>query len=332
MNDSAANHPYDRLLPEVVLGAVESLGHPATGSLLALNSYENRVYQVALEDGRYLVAKFYRPDRLGDEAIREEHAFTRELAAQEIPVVAPLADPSGETLFWHEGFRFALFPRVGGRFPELDDPELLFRLGRLLGRIHAVGALGRFAHRPRIDIDGMGRLPSRFLLEQEFIPTVHRGQYQELVQRLLEGIEQRFADCAPLTEIRLHGDFHPGNILQRDEQIHIVDTDDCRMGPAVQDLWLLLSGDRAQMRRQLMEIVEGYEEFHDFRHKEFVLIEPLRTLRIIHYAYWLALRWEDPAFPRHFPWFNTGQYWDEHILTLREQILRLEEEPLSLFP
>jgi Ser/Thr protein kinase RdoA (MazF antagonist) len=323
MSEHHPEHPYDGLLPDVVLCALESQGFKLTGSLLALNSYENRVYQIELESGEFLVVKFYRPDRLSDEAIIEEHQFIQELDQQEIPLVAPLSH-NGQSLFNYQGFRFALYPRVGGRFPNLEDPEILFRLGRLVGRIHAVGALRPFTHRSRIDIEAMAKIPSQYLLEEGFIPRVHQQQYRNLIEEIVPRIERRFAEVGSLTEIRLHGDFHPGNILQRDMELNIVDTDDCKMGPAIQDLWLLLSGDRNEMQGQLAELIEGYEEFYHFNLRELSLIEPLRTLRIIHYSYWLAKRWQDPAFPHHFPWFNRANYWDEHILTLREQIDALD--------
>lgn len=313
-----------------MLDAVEAQGYPVSGSQMALNSYENRVYQVGLEDGRFLVAKFYRPERLSSAAIREEHAFCRELAEREIPVAAPLADADGETLFEWAGFRLALYHRAGGHSPELEDPDLLFRMGRLLGRIHAVGAVRSFLHRGRLDPERMGRQAAAFLLERDFIPPEHRANYAKLTDALLEVVEARFQDLAPLTEIRLHGDFHAGNILQREAAITVLDTDDCRMGPAVQDLWLMLSGEPPEMRAQLSELVEGYEEFHSFRRAELALIEPLRTLRIINYAYWLALRWDDPAFPMHFPWFHSGAYWDEQMHTLQGQWRRMQDDPLVL--
>ncbi len=323
-------HPYAGLLPEVILDAIDGCGRLASGSLFPLNSYENRVYQVGLEEGGFVIAKFYRPERLSDAAIREEHAFCRELAEQEIPVVAPWADAAGETLFRHLGFRFALYPRVGGRFPDLEDMDLLFRLGRLLGRIHLTGEGVRFAHRGDIDVARMGRESSDYLLASGVLPSEHQDKYRTLCDAILERVEGRFAEQARPESIRLHGDFHPGNILQLEEALRIVDTDDCRNGPAVQDLWMLLSGDRGQMRGQLAEIVDGYEEFREFDRRQLALIEPLRALRIIHYAAWLARRWSDPAFPMHFPWFNSGGYWDEHIHTLQGVYNRLEETPIEL--
>lgn len=329
MTQLHTEHPYDVLLPDVVLSAIESQGFELTGSLLALNSYENRVYQVELASGEFVVAKFYRPERLSDSAIIEEHQFIRELEEQEIPVVAPLF-VGEQSLFHSHGFRFALYPRVGGRFPTLEDPEILFRLGRLIGRMHAVGALNPFKHRSRINVEQMGVMPYQYLLDRGFIPQVHQQQYRNLAEELIQEIGKQFTALSPMVEIRLHGDFHPGNILQRDQEINIVDTDDCCMGPAVQDLWLLLSGEQGEMRRELSELIEGYQEFYDFNQNELALIEPLRTLRIIHYSFWLAMRWKDPAFPHHFPWFNSESYWDDHIMTLREQLERLEMPPVSL--
>lgn len=323
------SHPYADLTPDTVLDAVEAAGYLPSGSLLALNSYENRVYQIGEESGGFLVGKFYRPGRWSDEQIQEEHDFARELAALEIPVVAPLADTEGRTLRRFAGFRFALFPRRGGRSPELDDPDTQYRLGQFLGRIHALGATRAFAHRPAITPESFGDESLAYLLEHDFLPREYRVQYRDLAEALLRKVKVCFASL-PYTPIRLHGDFHPGNILWTDTGAHLVDLDDCRMGPAVQDLWMLLSGDRPQMVRQLDEILAGYEEFFDFDRRQLALIEPLRTLRLLHYAAWLARRWDDPAFPMAFPWFNTVKYWEEQVLTLREQQQRLEEPPLQL--
>jgi len=322
-------HPYSQLTPDVVLDAVEAAGYLPSGSLLALNSYENRVYQIGEENEGFLIGKFYRPGRWSDEAIEEEHRFAQELVTLEIPVVAPLQDRQGQTLRHYGNFAFALFPRRGGRAPELDDPDTQYRLGQFLGRIHAVGAIHPFSHRPSITPSAFGDESLRYLLENDFLPAEYRGQYVALAEQLLETIHERFATI-PYTAIRLHGDFHPGNILWTEQGAHLVDLDDCRMGPAVQDLWMLLSGERQQMTRQLDEILAGYEEFFAFDRRQLALIEPLRTLRLLHYAAWLARRWDDPAFPMAFPWFNTVKYWEEQVLTLREQQLRLNEPPLQL--
>lgn len=316
-------HPYDNLTPDTVLDAVELAGFRPTGALLALNSYENRVYQVSLEEG-FLVAKFYRPERWSDAAIREEHAFAMELAGREIPVVAPLPGPGGETLMRHAGFRFAIYPRRGGRAPELDFGDTRLRIGRFLGRMHAVGARQGFVHRPRLETE-WGREAAAFLLSGENLPPEHRGQYRALSEQLLSQVEAAFAAIPDVAVIRLHGDCHPGNILWTDTGPHFVDLDDCRSGPAVQDLWMLVAGEADEMRNQIADLVAGYEEFHDFDWREIRLIEPLRTLRLLHYAAWLARRWDDPAFPRAFPWFGAPRFWDEHILTLREQLIRLEQ-------
>ena len=285
---------------------------------------------LALSEGGYVVAKFYRPQRWSDAAILEEHSFAQELVAAEIPVVAPLAAEDGTTLHRHDGFRFALFPRRGGRWPELEVPDVLWRLGRFLGRIHLVGSGQAFQARPRLDVQGFGIDSYTFLLEQGFIPREYAQRYRDLAEALVAEVEQAFASLPTLRYRRIHGDFHPGNILWTDNGAHIVDLDDCRMGPAIQDLWMLLSGERHEQLLQLDELLGGYEEFFDFDRRELRLIEPLRTLRIMHYAAWLARRWDDPAFPRAFPWFNTVRYWEEHILTLQEQQGRLQQAPLGL--
>ncbi len=322
-------HPYDALTPEVVLDAVEAIGHRCDGRLLALNSYENRVYQVGLEEAPPLVAKFYRPGRWSADAIREEHAFARALAAAEIPVVAPLADARGETLHHHADFRFALYPRRGGRWPDLEDPDKLVWLGRLLGRIHALGAARPFVHRPRLDVAGFGHDAVDYLRQAELIPAFLREAYFSLARDVLAQVEEGFNRAGPVAQIRLHGDCHPGNILWTDDGPHFVDLDDARMGPAVQDLWMLLSGERRDQTLQLDEILAGYTEFRDFDARELHLIEPLRTLRLIHYSAWLARRWDDPSFPQAFPWFGEPRYWEEQILTLREQAAAMNEPPLQ---
>jgi Ser/Thr protein kinase RdoA (MazF antagonist) len=321
--------PYGALTPDCILDAVEACGYRSDGRFAALNSFENRVYQVWLEDGSSLVAKFYRPARWSDAAILEEHAFAQELAAREIPVVAPLA-ALGHTLHRHAGFRYALYPRRPGRSPELEDADTLRWLGRFIGRMHAVGATRRFAQRPAIDIDSFGREPSRTVLGGEFVPDELRATYASVVDDVLARVERRWPAGAALRALRLHGDCHAGNVLWADDGPYFVDLDDARMGPAVQDLWMCLSGERESAEAQLAALVAGYREFYDFDEAELGLIEPLRTLRIIHYAGWLARRWDDPAFPANFPFFNTQRYWQDHILALREQAAALDEPPLRV--
>ncbi len=315
--------PYADLTPDLILDAVDAGGYQTSGSLLALNSYENRVYQIGLEDGDFIIAKFYRPGRWDDETIIEEHDFSLELAAQEIPVIAPLPDAHQQTLRHYQGYRFALFPRRGGRPPELDDPEHLRQLGRFLGRIHATGNTRRFAHRPRLTTQRFGREALDYLLKNSFIPAEILHNYQLAAEDVLTQIENTWEALLPLRELRLHGDCHPGNILWTDTGPHFVDLDDCLSGPAIQDLWMLLSGDRDQMSIQMQQILEGYTTFFDFDLLELQLIEPLRALRMLHYSAWLARRWHDPAFPRAFPWFNTPRYWEEQLYSLREQSERL---------
>jgi Ser/Thr protein kinase RdoA (MazF antagonist) len=322
-------HPYEQLTPDRILDAVESVGLRGDGRLLALNSYENRVYQVWLEDGTVLVAKFYRPGRWSEEAILEEHAFAAELAAREIPVVAP-GQWQARTLHAHAGFRFALYPRRPGRAPELEDRVTLAWIGRFLGRMHAVGAISAFAHRPSIDIESFGREPSRYVLEHGFVPGDLADAYASVAADVLARVERGFERAGSVRRIRLHGDCHAGNILWTEAGPHFVDLDDARMGPAVQDLWMCLAGERRAMQAQLDALIAGYREFHDFNPAELALIEPLRTLRMMHYAGWLARRWDDPAFPASFPFFNTQRYWQDHILALREQAALLDEPPLEL--
>ncbi len=320
--------PYAGLTPETVLDALQLAGLRGDGRLLALNSYENRVYQVWLEDGGSVVAKFYRPGRWSDAQILEEHAFVQELAAREIPAVAPLA-LEGATLNAHAGYRFAVFPRRGGRTPELEDKETLRWLGRFIGRIHAVGATRAFAARPALDPETFGREPRDWLLEQGFVPADLREAWQSAAALALEGVARCFERAGRLRTIRLHGDCHAGNVLWTDAGPHFVDFDDARSGPALQDLWMLLSGDRAAMAQQLGLVLEGYRPFFEFDRRELHLLEALRTLRLLHYSAWIARRWDDPAFPAAFPWFNTQRYWQDRILELREQIALLDEPPLE---
>lgn len=335
MNDSAHSPPYAGLTPDVVLHAVESAGFLADGRQLALNSYENRVYQVGLEedqggplgDARFLVAKFYRPERWTDAQILEEHHFAAELAEREIPVVAALAI-NGTTLHHHAGFRFSLYPRRGGRAPELEDPYTLEWLGRFIGRIHGVGATKAFVHRPTLDVAAFGVASRDWLLEHGFIPPDLLDAWSGAADLAIEGAERAFERTASVARIRLHGDCHAGNVLWTPSGPHFVDFDDARTGPAVQDLWMLLSGDRASMSIQLRHVLRGYEDFADFDDRELGLVEALRTLRLLHYSAWIASRWTDPAFPMAFPWFNTQRYWQDRVLELKEQVAAMQEPPL----
>jgi Ser/Thr protein kinase RdoA (MazF antagonist) len=274
-----------------------------------------------------MVAKFYRPKRWTDDAILEEHAFVLELAEQEIPVVCALA-PNGLTLHCFEGYRFAVFQKQGGRAPELEDRGTLERIGRFLGRIHAVGSLTPFSGRPMLDSTSFGTQPRDYLLAHGFIPTDLKEAYRSAANQALDNVQHCFARAGDVRMLRLHGDCHPGNVLWTGQGPHFVDFDDSCMGPAIQDLWMLLSGERADMARQLTDILIGYEDFSDFDERELHLIEALRTLRLIHYAAWLAARWDDPAFQKAFPWFNTQRYWQDRILELREQIALMDEPPL----
>ena len=320
---------FQSLKPDVIIDAVESLGMECDARIFALNSYENRVYQIGIENKEPVIGKFYRPGRWSDQQIIEEHVFTQELADLEIPVVAPLSF-EGKSLVRHNNFRFALFPRRGGRTPELDNPDHLEWMGRFLGRIHAAGSVKPFEHRPGIDIQSFVIEPGKFLIDNNFIPDYLRDAYQSLSDDILKLLKQHMASVK-YDNIRLHGDCHPGNILWTDKGPHFVDFDDCRMGPAIQDLWMLLSGSIDEQRKQLNDILDGYYEFHDFNPAEVRLVETLRTLRIIHYSGWLARRWDDTTFPLNFPWFNTPNYWEQHILELREQFALLQEnEQLSL--
>lgn len=320
-------HAFYELSPDTVLDALDAIGLRGDGRLLALNSYENRVYQVGMEEGPPVVVKFYRPQRWSDAAIGEEHGFVAELHAREIPAVPPMA-VGGATLHSHEGFRFAVFPRQGGRAPELDAPGTLEWIGRFMGRIHAVGASRRFAERPVLDLQTFGEQPRDWLLQQDVIPADLRESWSAISRQALDAVRRCYDRAGDVALIRLHGDCHPGNLLWTDGGPHFVDFDDSRTGPAIQDLWMLLSGDRGDMVRQLSELLAGYEDFHDFDPRELYLLEALRTLRLLHYSAWLAMRWEDPAFPAAFPWFGSVHYWQDRILELREQVALMDEPPL----
>ncbi|MCB1857765.1 MAG: serine/threonine protein kinase [Gammaproteobacteria bacterium] len=328
MTDDPEAPPYAGLTPDLVIGALEATGRYPDGRVLALNSYENRVYQIGVEEGPPLVAKFYRPGRWSDACIVEEHQFALSLAAEEIPVVAPLVSPGGTTLHHFHGFRYSLFPRQGGRWPELEQPGILAWIGRFLGRIHRLGASSDFHHRPSINPPTDIPEASRYLLDKEFIPVELMHRFERLYIELQQLIEAVFSDVSGQW-IRLHGDCHPGNLLWADNGPHFVDLDDCRMGPAIQDLWMLLSGDRDEMTGQLTSLLEGYELFMDMDRRQLRLIEPLRTIRMVRYAAWLGERWNDPAFPSAFPWFNTHQYWQHHLTLLEQQLSALAQPPLQ---
>ena len=339
--DATPLHPFATLTPDVVLDALASVGLYGDGRLMALSSYENRVYQVTLEDGERVVAKFYRPGRWSEAQILEEHAFAAELMAAEVPAVGPLV-LAGRTLHPFGGFQFSVSPWRGGRQPELDDFEVLEWIGRFLARIHTVGAARPFTHRPALDLQGFGAEPRDWLLEHELIPLDVQSAWRDACKTALDLIATSAHHISATghfllkdaTLLRLHGDCHPGNILWTplDEWgrggPHFVDLDDARMGPAVQDLWMLLSGNRRQRTHQLGALLDGYEQFRPFDRRELALIEPLRTLRLIHYSAWLARRWEDPIFPINFPWFGSSDYWRGQVDMLHEQIEAMQEEPL----
>ncbi|MCK9260662.1 MAG: serine/threonine protein kinase [Azoarcus sp.] len=322
--------PFAGLTPDFVLDALESVGLRPDGRLLALNSYENRVYQIGIEDGPMQVVKFYRPARWTDEAILEEHSYTAELAEREIPVAQPVII-DGRSLHRHEGMRFTLFERLSGRAPELSDPATLEWLGRFIGRIHAVGAIRPFKSRPVLDIASFGEEPRNWLLAHDFIPRDILPAWKTTADQALDGVRRAFDRAGKVASLRLHGDCHMGNVLWQQGEgggPQFVDFDDARMGPAIQDLWMLLSGERHEQVGQLADILAGYEDFMDFSPRELHLIEALRTLRLIHYSAWLARRWDDPAFTAAFPWFNTQHYWQDRVLELREQIALMDEPPL----
>jgi Ser/Thr protein kinase RdoA (MazF antagonist) len=326
MNSAA---PYSDLSPETVLDAIEALDVHCDGRVLALNSYENRVYQIGLDGADPLVAKFYRPNRWSDAAILEEHAFARELAALEIPVVAPL-DPGGQTLHVHQGFRYAVFPRRGGRWPELGTRDDREWVGRFLGRIHAVGRAAFFHERGALDVQQLGRDARDTVLDGDWMPDYLADKYAEVTDELLDHIEARTVGWGGARLGRILGDCHRGNILWTDAGPHFVDLDDCLTGPAVQDLWMLLSGDNQEMRSELTDLLKGYEQFSAFDRSEIALIEPLRALRMIHYCAWLARRWHDPAFPKAFPWFAEPRYWEQHYRALQDQLVAVLAPPLEL--
>ena len=342
---SSGLHPYHSLTPDVVMDALASVGLYGDGRQLALSSYENRVYQLHLEDGSVVVAKFYRPERWSEAQILEEHAFSAELMAAEIPVVGPLT-LNGSTLHHFGGFAFSVSPSRGGRAPELDDPDVLEWIGRFLARIHSVGATRPFVNRPALNLQSFGLDSRDWLLQHDKVPLDVQSAWAKASQDALDLIAgyacltgaaaKKYSESEPIKCLRLHGDCHPGNILwtpldspaSKGPGPHFVDLDDARSGPAVQDLWMLLSGDSQQRTRQLGCLVDGYEQFREFDRRETTLIEPLRTLRLIHYSAWLARRWDDPAFPINFPWFGSSDYWQGQVQMLEEQIEAMQDEPL----
>ena len=330
-----SSHPFDALTPDVVLDALAAVGLYGDGRLMALSSYENRVYQVHLEEPNEglgaVVAKFYRPGRWSQAQILEEHAFAAELMAAEVPAVGPLV-LNGKTLHQFAGFDFSVSPRRGGRAPELDDAAVLEWIGRFLARIHAVGSARPFVTRPALDLRSFGIEPCEWLLGHQMIPMDVQSAWEKHCREALRMIaDTALGDRkdAGIAMIRLHGDCHPGNILWTPDQgPHFVDLDDARTGPAVQDFWMLLSGDRSQRQQQLGALVDGYELFREFDRAELALVEPLRTLRLVHYSAWLARRWDDPIFPINFPWFGSSDYWHGQVLMLQEQIEAMAEAPL----
>ncbi|WP_137165824.1 serine/threonine protein kinase [Salinimonas lutimaris] len=316
---------FTGLTPDALLDALESTGVYAQTGLLALNSYENRVYQFQSDEGQRMVVKFYRPERWTDDQILEEHEFARELADAEIPMVAPL-NIQGKTLHFHNGYRFALFPSVGGRQFEIDNLNQLEWMGRFIGRIHRVGQARNFTGRPVLDTDSFLTQPYQELQHSALLPEHLKTAFFAIAEPLITATRQHYFET---DSIRLHGDCHPGNILWRDGPM-FVDLDDSRMGPAIQDLWMMLSGDRSQQLLQLDVMVEAYEEFNELDPRQLALIEPLRAMRMIHHMAWLSRRWQDPAFPRAFPWFAEDKYWEGQILALKEQLAALSEPPLKL--
>lgn len=327
---SVSSHPYDALTPDIILDAMEEAGFSVSGRLFALNSYENRVYQVGLEEAPPVITKFYRPGRWSEAQIREEHDFTLELKQADIPVVAPLVLASGDTLGRHGEFLFAVFPQRGGQAPDTSVTDTLYRLGQWLGQIHNIGARKAFNHRPGITLlDGI-ETSNRRLVEGGWIPADLRPAWDSLIPDLQTLCAARVDEAGPVETLRLHGDCHAGNILCREEQMLFVDLDDCRSGPAIQDMWLLLNGDDFERGAQLGELLEGYEMFRDFNRRERHLIEPLRCYRQIAHCAWLAKRWDDPAFPRFFPWFAQPRFWSDQILSLREQLSALQSPAITV--
>ncbi|MCG8325729.1 MAG: serine/threonine protein kinase [Thiotrichales bacterium] len=325
-----ASDLFHRLGPNQIMAILEQAGLQPDGHILALNSYENRVYRIGLEDAEPMVVKFYRPGRWTDAAILEEHRFTAELAEAEIPVVPPIAHGNADTLLHQDGHRFSLYPCVGGRPPELDNPEQLRQMGTFIARLHNVGAGPGFQHRPDIDPPSYLHEPGAYLLQQSLLPAELETAFQTLIEDLYRRVDRCYEQAGSSAQLRLHGDCHQGNILWRDDVPSILDFDDARTGPAMQDIWMFLSGDREYMTRRLDDFLQGYRMFREFNPAELHLLEALRCMRMIHHAAWLARRWNDPAFPIAFPYFNSQRYWEELILGLREQAALMDEPPLQI--
>jgi len=323
----SAPAPFDVLTPLVVAEAAETIGIRPSGRLFALNSYENRVYQLGDEDGALWVLKFYRPARWSDEQIGEEHELTFELAAAELPVAAPI-ERDGRSLFVHQRLRFAAFPYLAGRAPELDDRATLGLLGRTLARMHAIGARVRFRHRPRLSLERLGEQARGLVLDSGFVPEALHEQYARVSEQVIGRVRHLFDGFGSLPSLRIHGDCHAGNILWRQTGPLFVDLDDCMSGPRIQDLWMFLSGDAASQQSAWATLMEGYELFGEFDYAELTLVEALRSLRIMNHAAWIAHRWHDPAFPRAFPWFADARFWERHISDLLEQMSAMDEPPI----
>ena len=336
-NSDLAAPPYADLTPDAVLNALDAIGLVTSGQLLALNSYENRVFQIGLEEPiggqSFVVAKFYRPGRWSDAQILEEHGFTAELDRNEVPAVPPLR-LNDRTLHPVGQHRVAVFARRGGRAPNMDDRQVLEWLGRFLGRIHAQGAIQAYVERPRLDAASFGEEPLAYLLGHDWLPRELKNVYAGVARQALDEVEHCYQRAGDVAMIRLHGDVHEGNILWADSAAHVgphfVDFDDSRTGPAIQDLWMLLGGDRQEQTSRLADLITGYEDFAEFDRRELHLVEALRTLRLIHYSAWIARRWDDPAFPAAFTWFGEPRYWEARILELREQVSAMQERPLTV--
>ena len=325
-----SSHPYDDLKPDKILDAMEDAGFVVNGRLFALNSYENRVYQIGIEDQPPVITKFYRPGRWSEAQIREEHVFTRQLLDADIPVVAPMAMSSGDTLGRSGDFLFAVFPQRGGQAPDTSVTDTLYRLGQWLGQLHNIGDAESFSHRPTISLLSGIEENNRFLTENRWVPDDLRPAWDSLIPDLVDHCARRIDEAGDVHSLRLHGDCHAGNILCREEQMLFVDLDDCRTGPAIQDLWLLLNGGDTERGQQFGELLEGYEMFRNFNRRERHLIEPLRCFRQISHCTWLAKRWDDPAFPRFFPWFAQARFWSDQILSLREQLAALQAPSINV--